>query len=154
MLGQGAVLRELGALTRTVHAIIDVQFKTINLQKGQSIYLTRICENPGISLMDLSRKLMMDKSSSTKAVKKLISGGLVLKAQDPHDKRSYQLFPTPKAKDVYNFIIEEESRQVQQCYSGFNDEEKAAVCELVRKMRRNIEEDWYSLKNYRHGDRS
>ena len=44
------ILREIGALTRTIHAIIEIQFKTINLQKGQSIYLTRICENPGINM--------------------------------------------------------------------------------------------------------
>ena len=41
-----AVLREIGALTRTIHAIVEIKFKPLNLQKGQSIYLARICEKP------------------------------------------------------------------------------------------------------------
>ncbi len=47
------ILREIGALTRTIHAIIEIKFKELNLQKGQSIYLTRIYENPGLTMMEL-----------------------------------------------------------------------------------------------------
>lgn len=32
------ILREIGALTRIIHAIIEIKYKELNLQKGQSIY--------------------------------------------------------------------------------------------------------------------
>jgi DNA-binding MarR family transcriptional regulator len=143
------VLREIGALTRTIHAIIEIKFKTLNLQKGQSIYLTRICENPGLSMKDLSQMLMVDKTTTSKVVHKLIAENLVSKTQDTLDKRAYNLFPTVKAKQAYAIIIEEENRLTAQCYAGFDAEEQKAVLALVQKMRQNIEQDWFELKRYR-----
>ncbi|WP_136809232.1 MarR family winged helix-turn-helix transcriptional regulator [Desulfosediminicola flagellatus] len=146
---EDVVLREIGALTRTIHAIIEIKFKTLNLQKGQSIYLTRICENPGLSMKELSQLLMVDKTTTSKVVHKLITEELVSKTQDAHDKRAYNLFPTEKAKQAYDFIIEEENRLTAQCYSGFNISEQKAVLALIQKMRQNIEDDWFELKRYR-----
>lgn len=146
---EDVVLREIGALTRTIHAIIEIKFKTLNLQKGQSIYLTRICENPGLSMKELSQLLMVDKTTTSKVVHKLITEELVSKTQDAHDKRAYNLFPTEKAKQAYGVIIEEENRLTAQCYSGFNSNEQKAVLALIQKMRQNIEDDWFELKRYR-----
>jgi DNA-binding MarR family transcriptional regulator len=146
---QDVILREIGALTRTIHAIIEIKFKTLNLQKGQSIYLTRICENPGINMKELSQLLMVDKTTASKVVQKLVTEKLVRKVQDIHDKRAYLLFPTEKAKEAYVVIIEEENRLTRQCYAGFHNDQQETVLNLIRKMRRNIEEDWYALKNYK-----
>lgn len=143
------ILREIGALTRTIHAIIEIQFKSLDLQKGQSIYLTRVCENPGINLKELSQLLMVDKTTTSKVVKKLIALGLVTKCQDEQDKRAYLLFPTSKANDAYRTIIEEENRLTAQCYAGFDEEQRCEVLAHVRQMRMNIEDDWFTLKRYR-----
>lgn len=143
------ILREIGALTRTIHAIIEIKFKSLSLQKGQSIYLTRICENPGITMKELSQLLMVDKTTTSKVVQKLIAEQLVSKTQDPQDKRAYHLFPTNKAREAYTIIIEEENRLTAQCYSGFKENEQSLVLHLIRKMRRNIEDDWFELKRYK-----
>ncbi len=143
------ILREIGALTRTIHAIIEIKFKELNLQKGQSIYLTRICENPGITMKELSQLLMVDKTTTSKVVQKLIAEGLVNKDQDTLDKRSYHLTPTEKTKEVYATIIREENRLTIKCYSGFEKTEQKTVLNLIQKMRQNIEDDWYELKRYK-----
>lgn len=149
MLLEDLVLREIGALTRTIHAIIEIKFKSLKLKKGQSIYLTRICENPGINMKELSQLLMVDKTTTSKVVQKLIKEGLVVKKQDTDDKRAIQLYPTAKAKQAYGTIIEEENRLTSQCYSGFNASQKKTVLQLIRTMRENIEDDWFTLKRYR-----
>ncbi|MCG8635771.1 MAG: MarR family winged helix-turn-helix transcriptional regulator [Desulfobacterales bacterium] len=145
---EDAVLREVGALTRTIHAIIEIQFKGLNLQKGQSIYLTRICENPGITMKELSRLLAVDKTTASKVVKKLADEKLVRKARDPADRRARPLYPTEKAAAAYRVIIEEENRLTRQCYAGFTPDEQAAVLDMITRMRQNIEADWCALKNY------
>jgi DNA-binding MarR family transcriptional regulator len=144
-----SILREVGALTRTIHAIIEITFKNLNLQKGQSIYLTRIVEHPGISIKELCTLLMVDKSTASKVITKLVSLGLVRKTQGRYDKRSMPLYPTAKAVKVYDSIIEEENRLTCLCYNGFNSEQKASVLLLIKQMRQNIEEDWYALKQYK-----
>lgn len=146
---EDAVLREIGALTRTIHAIIEIQFKPLNLKKGQSIYLTRICENPGINMKELSQLLMVDKTATSKVIQKLVTEKLVNKEQDPGDRRAFMLFPTQKAKKAYQVIIGEENRLTRQCYEGFDKKQQQLILALVQKMRTNIEDDWYKLKRYR-----
>jgi DNA-binding MarR family transcriptional regulator len=143
------ILREVGALTRTIHAIIEIKFKGLNLQKGQSIYLTRICENPGITMKALSQLLAVDKTTASKVVQKLVTETFISKVQDPDDKRAYPLYPTNKATAAYEVIIEEEKRLTRRCYAGFDGDEQAAVLDMITRMRRNIEADWCALKNYK-----
>nr|WP_248484786.1 MarR family transcriptional regulator [Tepidibacter aestuarii] len=126
-----------------------MKFKKLNLQKGQFIFLTRICENPGISLMQLSILLKVDKTTTTKVIQKLMNEGYINKEKDEVDKRIYRLFPTEKVLNIYNSVIEEENRNIEICFKGFTDEEKSVVYELIKKMKENIEANWHELKNYK-----
>ena len=56
-------------------------------------------------MKELSQLLMVDKTTTSKVVQKLIVEGLVNKDQDPLDKRSYHLNPTLKTEEVYETII-------------------------------------------------
>lgn len=121
----------------------------MNLQKGQYIFLTRICENNGISLKDLSIILKVDKTTTTKATQKLMEAEYIFKEKDESDNRVYRLFPTEKALKIYNTVIEEENRAISKCLDGFTDKQKSLVSELINSMKENIEHDWRELKNYK-----
>ncbi|WP_349675072.1 MarR family winged helix-turn-helix transcriptional regulator [Clostridium drakei] len=135
-------------MSRCIHSISDLKFKEINLQKGQFTFLTRICENQGINQIDLSNLLKVDKTTTTKAIQKLIEAGYIDKKRDDIDKRMWRLYPKEKALEVYTFIIEEENRNIEACFKNFNSEEKELVSKLVKKMRENIESDWKEIKNF------
>ncbi|QJW49001.1 MarR family transcriptional regulator [bacterium BFN5] len=135
-------------LARSIQSISDIKFKDIKLQRGQFIFLTRVCENPGINQIDLSNILKVDKATTTKAMQKLIDEGYIVKERDEKDKRMWRLFPTDQAKRVYPMIIDEENRNIAVCFANFSEQEKLHVYNLVKKMRANIEEDWKKLKNF------
>lgn len=141
------VLRFVGALYRAINSKADSKYKQFDLQKGQYMFITRVCENPGINFMDLSNMLKVDKTTTTKAVKKLIDIGYLNKQQDENDKREYKLTPTNKALDVYEFIIREESKQFEISFKGFSEEEKQMATRLIKRMSENIEEYWLDIKN-------
>lgn len=141
------ILREIGGLSRCVQSISDLKFKEINLQKGQFTFLTRICENAGINQIDLSNLLKVDKTTTTKAVQKLIEAGYINKKKDDIDKRMWRLYPKKKALDIYPFIIKEENKHIQICFHNFSKEEKELAYKLVKKMRENIENHWKEIKN-------
>lgn len=143
------ILREIGMMARCIQSISDINFKELHLQKGQYIYLTRICENPGITLIDLSTMLKVDKSSATKAIPKLEEAGYISKQRDDSDKRLWRLYPESTGLKVYEAVIREENRNIIVCFENFSDEEKAAALIVVSRMRENIEEDWKEIKNYR-----
>lgn len=125
-----------------------MKFKELKLQKGQFTFLTRICENPGINQIDLSNILKVDKTTTTKAIQKLIDAGYISKEKDDTDKRMWRLYPKKKALEDYEFIIDEENRNIGVCFDKFSEEEKEMVYELVRKMSKNIESDWKEVKKF------
>lgn len=108
--------------------------------------MTRICENPGLNYIQLSNVLRVDKTTTTKAVQKLIVGGYVRKIQDESDSRAYKLYPTPKALEVYDLVIEEENINIDYCFSDFTEEEILTTLALVKRMNRNMELVWKNLK--------
>ncbi|MDU3335856.1 MarR family winged helix-turn-helix transcriptional regulator [Paraclostridium bifermentans] len=140
------LLRNIGVLSRAINYISDVKYKEFNLQKGQFIFLTRICENHKINFIDLSNMLKVDKTTTTKAVKKLINLGYIYREEDAFDRRSYNLQPTSIGVDIYNNIINEENRQIDVCLNGFNSDEMELALKLIDKMSKNIETDWMKLK--------
>jgi DNA-binding MarR family transcriptional regulator len=142
------ILREIGALSRSIQTISDINFKELDLQKGQFIYLTRICENPGINQIALSDMLKVDKTTTTKAVNKLENQGYVVRKKDQHDGRAWRLYPNQKAIDIYPIIIDEENQNIDSCFQNFSDEERDRVYQLVKKMRENIQNNWEAIKNH------
>lgn len=136
------VLRFVGTLSRAINSKADYKYKKFDLQKGQYMFITRVCENPGINFVNLSNMLKVDQATTTKAVKKLIDIGYLNKEQDENDKRGYKLTPTKKALEVYEFIIEEESKQLEISFKGFSEEEKQMATRLIERMSENIEDYW------------
>lgn len=140
------ILRFVGTLSRAINSTADFKYKQFNLQKGQYLFITRVCENPGINFIELSNMLKVDKTTTTKAVKKLVDIGYLNKKQDENDKRGYDLTPTSKAWKVYNYIMEEEAKQLEISFKGFSEEEKKLATNLIRRMSDNIEDYWLEVK--------
>jgi Transcriptional regulators len=140
------ILREVGALARCVQSINDSKYREIGLQRGQFIFLTRVCEHPGINLIELSSLLKVDKTTTTKAVQKLLAESYVTRERDKADKRMWRLAPSARAMHDYPRIIAEENRLADTCLAGFSAEEQAVARRLLRRMRENIEQDWLALK--------
>ncbi|GFZ32230.1 MarR family transcriptional regulator [Clostridium zeae] len=140
------VLREIGTLSRSIHSISDNKFKELNLQKGQFIYLTRICEHPGINFIDLTVLLKIDKTSTTKAIQKLEAEGYIERKKDLNDKRVIRLYPTKKGLESYDYIIDQENKNIETCFKDFSEDDKSIVIELIMKMSKNIEAEWKASK--------
>lgn len=141
------ILRYVGALSRAINSTADIKYKEFDLQKGQYLFITRICENPGINLIELSNMLKVDKTTTTKAIKKLIEIGYINKEQDENYRRGYKLTPTKKALEIYEKIMEEEAKQLEISFQGFSEEQKKLATDLVEKMSKNIEGYWLQVKS-------
>jgi len=140
------ILREVGTLARCIQSISDIKYREIRLQRGQFIFLTRICEHPGINLIELSNLLKVDKTTTTKAIQKLLEENYVRRERDNADKRMWHLFPSEKALEIYPYIIHEENRYIDACFKGFSQEERDTVFRLFKRMGENIEQHWKALK--------
>ncbi|WP_199884058.1 MarR family winged helix-turn-helix transcriptional regulator [Anaerosinus massiliensis] len=130
-----------------MQSICDIKFRELNLQRGQFIFLTRICEQPGIHLNELSNLLKVDKATTTKAVQKLMAEDYVRKTRDCEDKRIYHLFPSEKAKKIYPYMIEEENLNIESCFQDFSVEEKKMMEQFMKRMCIHIDQYWKETKS-------
>ena len=48
------ILRDIGMIARALDSISNIEFKEVDLTRGQYLYLVRICENQGIIQEKLS----------------------------------------------------------------------------------------------------
>jgi DNA-binding MarR family transcriptional regulator len=133
------VLRDIGAIARTIQSLCDVSYKGLGLQKGQFVFLTRICENPGVNQNRLSELVRVDKTTTTKAIQKLEASGYIDKTTDGEDGRARLLSPSPKAREIYEVLIADENDNLDVCLSGSSKEEIRHVSELLVRMRRNLD---------------
>ncbi|WP_223702164.1 MarR family winged helix-turn-helix transcriptional regulator [Sutcliffiella deserti] len=140
------ILREVGMIARALDSISNIEFKEMDLTKGQYLYLVRICENPGIIQQQVSEMIKVDRSTATRAIQKLEMNGFIEKKEDPHNKKNKKLFPTEKGRTIYPFIIRENEHSDRVALAGFSDQEMATAYELLERIRKNVEKDWEFVK--------
>ncbi|WP_409296492.1 MarR family winged helix-turn-helix transcriptional regulator [Peribacillus sp. SCS-26] len=140
------ILREIGMIARALDSISNIEFKEYNLTKGQYLYLVRICENPGIIQEKLAELIKVDRTTASRAIKKLEANGFVEKRRDESNQKINKLFPTEKGKSVYPFIKRENDHSNSIALAGFTDEEMENLFHSMQKIRSNIEKDWDLVK--------
>ncbi|EAC6579886.1 MarR family transcriptional regulator, partial [Listeria monocytogenes] len=122
--------------------ISNIEFKELNLAKGQFIYLVRICENQGIIQEKLVDILKIDRTTASRAIKKLEKNGLIIKKQDKNNKKNKLLFPTEKGQQLYPLIIRENEYSNAVALKGFTEAEINMLADALKKVKENIADDW------------
>ena len=140
------ILREIGMIARALDSISNIEFKEYDLTKGQYLYLVRIGENPGIIQEKLAEMIKVDRTTASRAIKKLELNGFIEKKEDQHNKKIKKLFPTEKGKNVYPFIKRENDYSNTVALEGFSESEVETIFNLLQRVRGNIEKDWEIVK--------
>ena len=140
------VLREIGVIARALDSISNIEFKEYNLTKGQYLYLVRIFENPGIIQEELADMIKVDKTTLSRALKKLELNGFIIKKSDEKNKKNKKLYTTKKGDEVYQFIKRENDYSNNMALKGFSEKEEVLIAELLYRLRKNVEKDWDYVK--------
>jgi DNA-binding MarR family transcriptional regulator len=140
------ILREIGMIARALDSISNIEFKEFDLTKGQYLYLVRICENPGIIQEKLAEMIKVDRTTASRAIRKLEINGFIEKTDDEHNKKIKKLFPTEKGEKVYPFIKRENDYSNLVALEGFSESEVETFSHLLQRVRKNTEKDWEFVK--------
>ncbi|MGG1629655.1 MarR family winged helix-turn-helix transcriptional regulator [Rossellomorea sp. NRS-1567] len=140
------ILREIGMIARALDSISNIEFKEYDLTKGQYLYLVRICENPGIIQEKVAEMIKVDRTTASRAIKKLEINGFIEKKEDNQNKKIKKLFPTEKGETVYPFIKRENDHSDLMALEGFSDSEEEMILNLLQRVRANVEKDWEYVK--------
>ncbi|BAP86336.1 MarR family transcriptional regulator [Paucilactobacillus hokkaidonensis JCM 18461] len=141
------ILRTLGTVARALDSIANIEFRDIDLARGQYLYLTRICESPGIIQEQLVNQLNVDRATVTRAVHKLDKNGFINWQTDSINSRVKHLVPTDRGQTVYQVIKRENIYSTKTAVKGMSPAEVAELKRLLELMATNISRDWQQVKS-------
>lgn len=139
-------LRALGIVARALDSIANIEFRNLDLTRGQYLYIVRIQEQPGIIQEQLVDLLKIDRATVARSVQKLVRQGLVAKQTAAANHKAQQLYLTPAGEDAAAFIQRENKYSLGRALSGMSAEEQATLTRLLNQMESNIAADWRDVK--------
>ncbi len=140
------IIREIVSISRCLSFIRNVEFKHLDLTRGQHSFLTRIMENPGISQEELTFLLRGDKTTTAKALRKLENKGYINRVKSTSDKRSWNIYPEDKLVQIYPYLIQKIESTARDGLRGFSEEELETMLSYIQRMRENMDVEWGRLK--------
>ena len=140
------ILREIGVIARALDSIANIEFRDLELAKGQYLYLVRIGEHPGIIQEELSDLLKVDRSTVARSVKKLADKGFIRELNDPSNQKIKKWILTEKGQALYPFILAEHAYSENTALKGFSKAEILQLEEWLARMRENVAADWEQVK--------
>jgi DNA-binding MarR family transcriptional regulator len=130
-----------------LESIANIEFKEVQLSKGQYIYLVRIFENEGIIPERLAELIKVDRTTLSRAVKKLGENGFILKESDKENKKIKHLYTTAKGKQAVHLIIRENNYSNKVAIQQLSAVERKNLAAMLEKIKFSVEVDWVNVKN-------
>jgi len=126
-------------ISRLSTRFVGGEMSRMGFGPGQFFLLSELYTEEGLSQDELSQRVGVDKSNTSRALAKLEKFGLIQRKSDPKNHKVKKVYLRAKALDVRN-----EFRKVQQEWNakllkGFTKKEKAALIASLTKIADNAE---------------
>lgn len=128
----------ISILYRHMQMLITPRMEPFRIGSGQYIFLLGISGREGISQKALSEELLIDKTTTAKAIRKLETEGYIRRETDPEDQRYNRLYLTDEGKRIVpevRAVLEEVTRLSRE---GLSDEEYELLLNLLQRMLLNV----------------
>ena len=96
----------MSSLHKNLHKYLKYKLKDLELKKEEVHFLHYICENDSVEQNTLSQCFHVDKSTTTRRIKKLIKHDYIERKKDVKDHRKYLLFSTKKGQKLSKYILD------------------------------------------------
>lgn len=141
------ILRQIGSISRALDSIANIEFKDLKLNRGQYLYLVRIFEHPGIISDQLAILLNIDRTTTSRGVRKIEQAGLVFKKDDEVNKKIKHLFVTEAGEKLAKEIEKENTCSNELMIKGLSKTEQAELGRYLSIIEKNANENWSFVKN-------
>jgi len=115
-------------------ARISAELRPLGIGKGQHALLAELFHHDGLSQMELSRKLHMDKGAVGRALAKLEKSGYIERVRDQADARVVRVYLSEKARAVQEKLFSILGNWTDTLTEGFTIEEKNRALDHLRRM--------------------
>jgi DNA-binding MarR family transcriptional regulator len=117
---------------------LEQELKTYGIGSGQLQFLLILYCQEGINQEELSRSLGIDKTTTTRALNKLETEGLIYRKKDESDRRSKNIYLTTKALHIKIEVQKLSKEWNEKLFQGFSHLERKEMRGYLMKMVENI----------------
>ena len=136
----------MDSITKALHDIARCQMRhrssymeQFGLKGCHARYIMALCEEPGISQEQLTKRLYADKSNIARQIAVLEESGYVRRENDATDKRILHVYPTEKALELLPLIREKQEQWDEFVTKDLTEEEIAQARVILQKMKRQAD---------------
>ncbi|WP_372631612.1 MarR family winged helix-turn-helix transcriptional regulator [Cohnella sp.] len=130
----------ISAIYRHMQVLISGELAPYRIGSGQYIFLMAIASKEPLTQKALSERLLIDKTTTAKAIAKLEAEGYVRREADPADNRYQLLYLTEAGREVVPKVQEALGRVKNQTRKGISDERYDQLLELLKIVLLNLSE--------------
>lgn len=130
----------ISAIYRHMQVVIASELAPYRVGSGQYIFLMAIASGRSVTQKALSERLLVDKTTTAKAVAKLEAEGYVRRAPDPADNRYQLLDLTEAGREVVPKVREALARVKARTRKGLSDEAYDELLQSLKIVLRNLTE--------------
>ncbi len=116
------------------HGLLKKRLVPYGLTNMQHLILEGIWYQEGSTAAELGKALILDKATLSGILDRLDDGGWIEKRQDEKDKRIFHLYPSDKANDLKEELIEVRRNGNDSLLENFSMEEKIIFKRLLRTL--------------------
>ena len=132
------IIGRLCGFERYITDYLNSKYRPYGLSGIQHVFLTVVCRNPGVSQRELSKWFSLDLSNIARNVMCLEKIGYIRRERCENDKRSWLLYPTEKAEEIYPQVVDIFDTTTEQLTADMTAEEKELLSRLLNQMHRNL----------------
>ncbi|MBO0905076.1 MarR family winged helix-turn-helix transcriptional regulator [Jiella sonneratiae] len=130
----------LSDATRLLRRRFDQTSRDIDMTSAQMRIIVRLCRNEGISQAALAAMLDLEPMTLCRHIDRMASSGLVVREQDPNDRRARQLFTTEKARELMHPMRQRAEEIFEEAQKGLSETARRQLAEALAVVVNNLSE--------------
>jgi len=132
---EDCIVFNLAKAYQTAHGRLAALLKPLGITPIQTLVLDAIAGEDGPSASEIGKRLRLDNATISGVLDRLADGGWIVKQADERDRRALRIFPSDKALDLNNQVIEARDEANDQILAELTLEEKVLLKRLLRDIR-------------------
>lgn len=123
--------KAISILYRKSHIWLNNSCTQYSLTAAQAVIILIVCDFGILTQDEITKRLALDKSVIAKTVTKLEELNFIIRKTNAKDKRTYDILPTDKAREVYPFLKEQIDDSFQRMTANMTDSEREEFKRLL-----------------------
>lgn len=113
------------------HGLVQKRLQPYGITNVQYVVLEMLWDQEGLTAGEIGQLLTIDKATLSGILDRMADADLLIKRNDPRDRRMIRLYPSEKAHTLKDTLIEERKQANEELLAGFTQEERIILRRLL-----------------------